>query len=134
MIALLAPAYGFDPQKIPMRFIGIRSGEKLFEELLTSEEMSRALETEHMVVILPSLQGFTGKIHYSYKGRVERASLQQQYNSAQEIPMTVKEIKHFLLVNQILGDAVLEGQESDLPRQHRHLHLVNQTQVGLSVI
>ena len=68
MIALLAPAFDMDPQKVPLSFIGGRSGEKLYEELLTAEEMSRALETERLFLILPALQGISGKIQYSYRG------------------------------------------------------------------
>ena len=134
MIALLAPAYGLDSQKIPTRFVGLRSGEKLYEELLTAEEMSRALETEHMFAILPSLQEFSKKIHYSYRGRVKRSSLQQQYVSAQETPMTVQEIKDFLMVNNILEDLVNGDQRNDRMVRHQgHLHLVNQPQIGLGI-
>jgi FlaA1/EpsC-like NDP-sugar epimerase len=134
MIALLAPAYGLDSQKIPTRFVGLRSGEKLYEELLTAEEMSRALETEHMFAILPSLQEFSKKIHYSYRGRVKRSSLQQQYVSAQETPMTVQEIKDFLMVNNILEDLVNGDQRDDRMVRHQgHLHLVNQPQIGLGI-
>ena len=126
MIKLLAPAYGLDPQKIPVRFIGIRSGEKLYEELLTTEEMSRALETKHMFAILPTLPDFSGKIQYSYQDQAEQASLQQQYVSAQEIPMTIKEIKQYLLVNNILSDLVQEDQKKEVFwQQTRHLRLVN---------
>ncbi|MFZ2087366.1 MAG: SDR family NAD(P)-dependent oxidoreductase [Desulfobaccales bacterium] len=132
MTCLLAPAYGFDPQKVPACFIGIRSGEKLYEELLTMEEMGRALETKHMFAILPTLQNFHVKIQYSYQCRVERASLQQQYISSQEIPMTVKEIKQYLLVNNILSDLIHEDKESEgFNQQTRHLRLVNETQVGI---
>jgi FlaA1/EpsC-like NDP-sugar epimerase len=134
MIALLGPAYGFEPQEIATKFIGVRSGEKLYEELLTVEEMGRVLETDHMFVILPSLQDFSRKIHYHYKGLVERASLPQQYISAQEVPMTTKEIKHYLLVNQVLGNLVPRDQQQDLlDRQHRHLRLVNEAGIGLGV-
>jgi FlaA1/EpsC-like NDP-sugar epimerase len=134
MIALLAPMYGWETDEITTRFVGIRSGEKLYEELLTVEETGRVLETERMFAILPSLQGFSGKVQYRYKGLVERTSRPQQYTSDQEIPMTVKEIKHYLLINKILGDLVHRDQQEDAPgRQHRHLRLVHETQVGLGV-
>lgn len=131
MIDLLAPAYGFSPQEISLKIVGVRSGERLHEELLTAEEMDRTLETERLFVILPSLQGLAGTTSYSYHGRVERASLRRQYISAHEEPLTVKGIKHFLLANNILGDFV--DLESEVHRQkRRHLHLVNDTQAGLA--
>lgn len=131
MIALLAPAYGFAPQKIPLQFVGVRSGERLYEELLTEEETERTLETDRMFVVLPSLEGLAGKTRYSYPGRAEPASLPHQYNSAQEVPLTVKEIKHFLLVNHILGDFV--DLENEVPRpKRRHLHVVHDTRAELA--
>jgi FlaA1/EpsC-like NDP-sugar epimerase len=134
MIALLAPLYGWDPQEIPTRFVGVRSGEKLYEELLTVEETLRVLETERMFAILPSLRGFSGKVQYNYKGLVERSSLLKQYISDQETPMTIKEIKHYLLANKILGDLVPRDKREEVPgRQHRHLRLVHEAQLGLGV-
>ena len=134
MIALLAPMYGWDPQEVPTRVVGVRSGEKLYEELLTVEETVRVLETERMFAILPSLQGFTGKVQYNYKGLVERTSLLKQYISDQETPMTIKEIKHYLLVNKILADLDPRDQQDGVPgRQHRHLRLVHEAQLGLGV-
>jgi len=131
MVDLLAPAYGFPPQKIPLQFVGIRSGERLHEELLTVQEMDRTLETERLFVVLPSLRGLAGKTNYSYKGRIEQPSLRHQYISAQEVPLNIKEIKHFLLANHILGDFV--DLEKEVHRQkRRHLHLVNDTQAGLA--
>jgi|UniRef100_A0A7V6A651 FlaA1/EpsC-like NDP-sugar epimerase len=134
MIALLAPMYGWDPQDIPIRFMGVRSGEKLYEELLTVEETVRVLETERLFAILPSLRGLSGKVQYNYKGLVERTSLLKHYISDQEPPMTIQEIKHYLLANRILADLDLrDRQESVSGRQHRHLHLVHEAQLGLGV-
>jgi FlaA1/EpsC-like NDP-sugar epimerase len=134
MVSLLAPLYGWEPHEIRTRFVGVRSGEKLYKELLTVEEMGRVLETERMFAILPSLRGFSEKVQYHYKGLVERTSLLQQYISDQEVPMTMKEIKHYLLVNKVLGDLVhRDRQEEVRGRQHRHLRLVDETQLGLGV-
>jgi len=133
MIALLAPMYDFPPEDIPIQFMGIRSGEKLYEELLTEEEMNRALELHQMFVILPSLRSLYGNIHYSYKSQVERASLQGQYVSSQEIPLTLEEIKHFLLEHRLLEDLGLEDQGDGVqePRPQR-LRLVGGSNLGLS--
>ena len=132
MIALLAPAYGFAPKEISIEFVGVRSGEKLYEELLTEEEMDQTLEIERMFVVLPSLQNVPVKINYSYNGLVERTSLQHQYISAEQVPMTVKEIKHFLLANGILGDLVKEPRPERRLQGHRHLELVTETRMRLA--
>ena len=132
MIALLAPAYGFAPKEISLEFVGVRSGEKLYEELLTVEEMDQTLEIERMFVVLPSLQGVAKKINYSYSGMVERVSLRHRYISAEQVPMSVKEIKHFLLANHILGDFVKEPRPERRLQRHRHLQLVTETRMRLA--
>ena len=133
MIGILAPAYGYDPEEIPFQFVGIRSGEKLYEELLTTEEITRAREIKTMFVVLPSLKNLYGNIQYTYKGQVEQASLNRQYISSQEPPMTVPEIQHFLLVSRILDDLVLEDRKDDLGQQKpQRLRLVAESQVGLA--
>ena len=53
MKTILAPKYGYNPEKIKTEIIGIRHGEKLTEYLLTDFEMSQALETKEFF-ILPS--------------------------------------------------------------------------------
>jgi FlaA1/EpsC-like NDP-sugar epimerase len=134
MVALLAPVYDLDPQKILMRFIGIRPGEKLYEELLTTEEMSRALETDHMFVVLPVLPSISGKIQYIYKGRVQPVSLQRRYISAEETPLSVPEIKQLLIANHLLDDLVYGDAKNDRINRHQgHLRLVNEPQVRLGI-
>ncbi len=96
--------------------------------------MSRALETERLFLILPALQGISGKIQYSYRGRVQRASIQKQYVSAQEPPLTVQEIKALLITNGILDDLIAGDRKNDqLGRHQGHLRLVNEGRVGLGV-
>jgi FlaA1/EpsC-like NDP-sugar epimerase len=134
MVALLAPVYGLDPQKILTRFIGIRPGEKLYEELLTTEEMSRALETDHMFVVLPVLPSISGKIQYIYKGRVQPVSMQRRYISAEETSLSVPEIKQLLIANHLLDDLVYGDAKNDRINRHQgHLRLVHEPQVRLGI-
>jgi len=51
---MLAPRYGFKPDKIKTTILGIRPGEKLLEDLMNDFEMEHALETKEFFII-PSL-------------------------------------------------------------------------------
>lgn len=48
---VLAPKYGYDPNMIKTKVIGIRPGEKLAEYLLTDFEMENVFETEEFFII-----------------------------------------------------------------------------------
>jgi FlaA1/EpsC-like NDP-sugar epimerase len=52
MIKRLAPAYGHRPEAIEVREIGIKPGEKLYEELLSEAELPRAYEDDDLIVFL----------------------------------------------------------------------------------
>jgi FlaA1/EpsC-like NDP-sugar epimerase len=112
MIDLLAPAYGFDPQELEIHFIGARSGEKLYEELLNVEEVSRTVELPGMFVILPALRSFYRKIQYSYNGASFRP-VSRPYVSSLEKPLSVAEIKNFLLEHRVLEDFWPKYQPAD---------------------
>lgn len=56
MVEELAPRYGHKPNKIKIKTIGKRMGEKLHEELMTEDEAESALESEDMFILLPFLK------------------------------------------------------------------------------
>ncbi|QNK58366.1 SDR family NAD(P)-dependent oxidoreductase [Paenibacillus sp. PAMC21692] len=51
VIKLTSQKIGIDPKTVVINEIGIRPGEKLFEELMTEEEYLRALELDDMYII-----------------------------------------------------------------------------------
>jgi len=53
MIEKLAPQYGFRAEEIKIKIIGERMGEKIKEELITSQELSTVYENEDMFIIYP---------------------------------------------------------------------------------
>jgi len=58
MIEHYALEFGFRPEDIPLKIIGKRNGEKLYEDLMTEEESERVYENDEMFVIAPdSLPG-----------------------------------------------------------------------------
>jgi FlaA1/EpsC-like NDP-sugar epimerase len=64
MIDDLAGAYGHNPKDIKTQVIGARSGEKLFEELMTESEAVRALESDEMYIILPETLPYEEPLSY----------------------------------------------------------------------
>ncbi len=63
MIEEFAPAHGFKPESIKIQEIGVRPGEKMYEELMTEDEASRSFESKDLYVILQSYEAAKG-----YKG------------------------------------------------------------------
>jgi UDP-N-acetylglucosamine 4,6-dehydratase/5-epimerase len=52
----LAPLSGHDPEDVEIEEVGMRAGEKLNEELVTQEELSRCLETDELFIVLPQVR------------------------------------------------------------------------------
>jgi FlaA1/EpsC-like NDP-sugar epimerase len=68
MVQREAPKHGRDPKKIEVKIVGKRSGEKLYEELLTEEETRRSLELEDLYIVLPAFRNVYNNIKYEYPG------------------------------------------------------------------
>ncbi|WP_296883107.1 UDP-N-acetylglucosamine 4,6-dehydratase family protein [uncultured Methanobrevibacter sp.] len=51
MIEFYAPVYGYNPEDIDVKIIGKRPGEKLYEELMTSDEMLSAYDNGDLFII-----------------------------------------------------------------------------------
>lgn len=81
-------------QEIKIERIGIRAGEKMYEELMSEEESARALETDELFIILPYHQEVRGAIS-AYKGA--RKAIFGGYSSDDERIMTREEIKKMLI-------------------------------------
>ena len=63
MINELAPESGYKPSDIKIKRMGIRLGEKFYEELMVEDEAKRAYETEDMFIVLPQIK--TSKYEYT---------------------------------------------------------------------
>ncbi|NPV91588.1 MAG: polysaccharide biosynthesis protein [Firmicutes bacterium] len=73
--------------------IGLRPGEKMFEELMTEEESCRAMETEDLYIILPFHLDLD-QVKNLYGGR--RVARGGMYISSQEQPLAVEQIVDML--------------------------------------
>ena len=107
MIDLLAPQAGRDPDKVTLRYVGATPGEKLYEELMSQEEASRAKELPGMFAILPALRAFYHIIDYRYPVELPTGENQHPYISSLEEPMTVTEIKAYLTRHGVLEDFII---------------------------
>jgi len=87
--------------KIRIKEIGIKPGEKLYEELMNTEEMRRTIELDEYFSILPAFRNIYEDIEYSYPNIIS-TNVSNPYISKDEIPLTIKEIKHFLNTNNLI--------------------------------
>jgi FlaA1/EpsC-like NDP-sugar epimerase len=100
MRAMLAPSDGEGEIKI----IGARPGEKLFEELMTEEEMARAYVMEDFIVVLPAFRNIYDRIDYS------------AYLSGRQ-PEQVYRSDHQILMDSQAIDALLEDVLSQIEKR-----------------
>lgn len=101
MIKNLAEKYGYKPKDIKIKRIGIRSGEKLDELLMTEEEARDVLETEDMFIILPKVQlPYLDVSGYKYPD--SKRSARKDYTSKDAKLLDKKELKKLLSKEGIL--------------------------------
>ena len=86
----------FDPEdKIPVKVIGIRHGEKMYETLLTNEECAHALDLGNFYRV-PADQRDLNYDKYFKDGDAQRNTL-TEFTSSNTKLMTVDEVKAKLL-------------------------------------
>jgi FlaA1/EpsC-like NDP-sugar epimerase len=108
MIEELAEYYGHDPEQVRIEMIGIKPGEKLYEELMSQEETRRVLELERYFVVLPAFRSFYRDIDYSYANVVNRA-VDAPYSSAAADTLDDDRLRAFLRHNGLLRGFSLDA-------------------------
>ncbi len=119
MIEEVAPMYGFKPERIDIETIGAKPGEKLYEELMSQEEIRRAVELKDYFSVLPAFRGVYHDIDYDYPD-VVTGEVTKPYISAEENPMTISEIRKFLRENDLLGTPAVSSDFHSIPRKEEH--------------
>jgi len=66
---------------VEVRTIGVKPGEKTYEELLSEEEVRRTVETRNFFVVLPAFKGVYERIEYHYADQLP-ARVGRAYNSS----------------------------------------------------
>jgi len=110
MIAEMAPRHGHKASSIDVTTIGVKPGEKLYEELMSLEETRRAVELEHYFSVLPAFRGIYSEIGYDYEGVISTTGI-RPYTSTNEIPVSRSGVKMMLESNNLLS-ASFEGAAS----------------------
>jgi len=90
MISSFAEKSGRKPNDISIDVIGLRPGEKLYEELTTEEEAVRTYEIENFFVVLPIEDPYHGLFDYSEYSR-KGTLVDRVYDSSKEPALSVAE-------------------------------------------
>lgn len=102
MIDELAPKFGYKPEDIEIKISGAKPGEKLYEELMSDEEIRRAVELADYFSVLPAFRGFYAAISYDYAGMTS-SEVDNPYNSHIEKSLGRDEVKEFLIENDLIS-------------------------------
>lgn len=102
MIEELAPMHGFDPKHINLEIIGVKPGEKMYEELMSPEEIRRALELSQYFVVLPAFRDIYKTIHYQYGNQLVSGKVDKPYVSSDELALSKEALRSFLQLNGLL--------------------------------
>ena len=103
MIEELAPFYNYKPESIEIKSIGIKPGEKLYEELMNMEETRRAVELPLYFAVLPAWKGLYKNINYDFPEIISE-KVTNPYHSGNEKPLNKEQLRDFLIKNQLLHD------------------------------
>jgi UDP-N-acetylglucosamine 4,6-dehydratase/5-epimerase len=100
---MLASQAGHTAEDIEIEEIGMRSGEKLNEELVTDEELTRCLETDELFIILPQVRALHPERNpYVYPGAHAPGD---PVCSDDVTPMDHEELRALLVASQVLTPA-----------------------------
>lgn len=85
-------------EEVDIKSIGLRAGERKFEELMTEEESEYAYDLGHMYAVIPSTYTKELKEYYSNERRAEIGS----YNSSSMEPISKEQVRAMLLVEGLI--------------------------------
>lgn len=101
MIQELAPEYGYSPSDIEMQIVGVKPGEKMYEELMNKEETRRTWELKKYFSVFPAFSSMYKNIEYDYPDIVSK-TVTNEYCSSSEKTLSKDELRSFLKSNQLL--------------------------------
>lgn len=90
-------------KEVLMTEIGVKPGEKLYEELMTEEEMPRSIELQDYFIVKPAYTGFYEHLDFDYHGIINR-DLRNPYHSGHESSLENTEIRELLAQLGVLAE------------------------------
>ena len=100
MIEEISTNSGLQKKSIQIMTVGSKPGEKLYEELMSDEETSRAMELKDYFSVLPAFRSVYKDIHYSYD-HIISDKVSNPYISANEKCLSHEDLKKFLYQNNL---------------------------------
>lgn len=100
MRTIFSKVAGINEEEISIKEIGSKAGEKLYEELMSEEEVNRTIENDDFFIIFPAFKSLYSEIEYSHISKND--SITKAYNSANEKSLSHEEIHNFLKENNLL--------------------------------
>ena len=113
MINNLSPVFGYRPEDIQIEVIGVKPGEKMYEELLSGEEIRRTWELKNYFVVLPAFTTLYGNIKYSYTDVISK-DVTDPYRSISANPLSKENLTEFLFQNNLFGEHPILEKARDL--------------------
>ena len=101
MVEQLAGDFGYEPSDIAINVVGSRPGEKLYEELMTDEEVRRTKEMKDFLIVFPAFKYVYNAVDYDESG-MQELDAKQPYNSAIITKMDKDALRHYLVDNNLL--------------------------------
>ena len=101
LVAELFDAGIISKSSVPMDLIGTKPGEKLYEELMSDEEMRRSVELKDYFSVLPAFRGMYRETKYDYSDIVS-TSVHDPYNSSRQPVLSIKDIRQYFRDNAII--------------------------------
>lgn len=97
VIESVAKELNIPVQKIKSEYIGLRAGERMYEELMTEEESLHAYDLGLMYAVLPI--AFRIKVHDDYMNK--QPAKVGSYNSLEIVPISKEEIEPMIVTQEI---------------------------------
>ena len=106
MIRELTSEYGFPQGTVDVMEVGMKPGEKLYEELMTDAEAKRAIELDKYFIILPISGKRELEAVSEYPGVVSNR-VSSQYSSATSPALDAEDLRSFLEKHDLLKRSII---------------------------